>query len=130
MADARVDAEPLARGVPDSEIPLPWRPFFDRNERRHGRGLASMFCARISTDLNRPSAPIRCCVCSIALRRNRSPGAYASRLRMMRSSTRRLPAMSTGPKNPSVPGFGAHDHARPCRVDRLARDADLRVRVP
>ena len=67
-------------------------------------GWRSMSCARISIDLKRPSAPIRCCVCSIALRRNKSPGAYANRLRMMRSSTRLLPAMSTGPKNPIVPG--------------------------
>ena len=67
-------------------------------------GRLSMFCARISIDLNRPSAPTRCCVSSIALRRNSSPGAYATRLRMMRSSMRRFPAMSMGPKKPIVPG--------------------------
>ena len=37
--------------------------------------------------------------------------------------------MSTGPKNPSVPGSARSDDARPCRVDRLAREADLRVRI-
>ena len=103
MADARVDAQTLARRVPQSRFHCHGVRSSTVTSVGTNAGWRSMFCARISTDLNRPSAPMRCCVCSIALRRNRSPGTYAKRLRMMRSSTRWLPAISTGPKKPMYP---------------------------
>ena len=62
MADARIEAETFARGVAQTEIPLPWRSFLDRDEGGTTAGWLSMFCARISTDLNRPSVPMRCWV--------------------------------------------------------------------
>ena len=72
---------------------------------------------------------MRCCVLSIALRRNRSPGAYASRLRMIRIVDTPIAGDVDGPKYPSVPGSARTITRARVGVDRLARDAHLRVGI-
>ena len=122
MADARVDAEPLARRrtpVRDSTS----MAFRSSTVTRVGTTAGLVVDtrgARISTDLKRPSAPMRCWVCSIALRRNRSPG-----------DVRQPPADDAivdapvagdvdGAEKSDRAGLGAHDHARP-HAGRSAR---------
>ena len=104
MADARADAEPLPCGVTERQVPLPRAALFDGDGRRHLRRtrIASL-SARISTDLKSPSAPIAA-DCARWRSAKQIAGSVGEPPADDGSSTRRLPAITMEPKNPSAPG--------------------------
>ena len=129
MADARVDAQTLARRVPQSEIPLPWRSFFDRNERGHECGLAVDV---LRADLDRFEEAERADALLCLLDRA-APEQIARHVRQSPPDDAivhaRVAGDVHGAEETDRARFGAHDHARPSRVDRLAGDANLCVRM-
>ncbi len=129
MADARVDAQTLARRVPHSEIPLPWRLFFDRNERGYECGLAvDVLCPDLDRfeEAKRTNALLR-------LLDRAAPEQIARHIRQAPPDDAIVHALVAGDldgaEETDCARFGAHDHTRPRRVDRLAGNANLRVRM-
>ena len=129
MADARIDTETLARGVPEPEIPLPWRPLLDRDEGGHVSGpLVDVLRADLDRLEQAERADTLLCLLDRA-----PPEQIARRVRQPPADDAIVHAPVSGDvdgaEETDRAGFGANDDARPCRIDRLARDADLRVRI-